>query len=80
MKSVTVVTNGSKVTAEWMREFGYYLDILAVSCDSFQDEVNKKIGRHAKVELKNFSLLILLFTFLTFLLNLVTQNSKGLNG
>ena len=28
-----------KVTEQWMREFGYYLDILAVSCDSFVAEV-----------------------------------------
>lgn len=48
MKSVTVVTNGSKVTQDWMREYGYYLDIMAVSCDSFDEEVNKKIGRYAK--------------------------------
>ena len=60
MKSVTVVTNGSKVTAQWMREYGYYLDILAVSCDSFQEEVNVKIGRHAKVFLESeFKILVL---------------------
>ena len=28
-----------KVTEQWMRDFGYYLDILAVSCDSFIAEV-----------------------------------------
>ena len=30
IESVTVVTNGSKVTENWMEEFGYYLDIMAV--------------------------------------------------
>ena len=29
----------SKVTKQWMQDFGYYLDILAVSCDSFIAEV-----------------------------------------
>jgi radical S-adenosyl methionine domain-containing protein 2 len=49
MRSVTVVTNGSKVTEAWMSEYGYYLDIMAVSCDSFNSDVNKSIGRLAKV-------------------------------
>ena len=29
-----------------MQEYGYWLDIMAVSCDSFDEEVNKKIGRY----------------------------------
>ena len=33
-----------KVTEQWMREFGYYLDILAVSCDSFVAEVGNGTG------------------------------------
>jgi len=28
-----------------MKEYGQYIDILAISCDSFDEEVNKKIGR-----------------------------------
>ena len=28
-----------------MKEFGYWLDIMAVSCDSFDEEINKKIAR-----------------------------------
>ena len=35
----------TKVTETWMQEFGYWLDIMAVSCDSFDEEINKKIGR-----------------------------------
>lgn len=45
LESVSVVTNGSKVTAEWLSEYGKYLDIMAVSCDSFNEETNVKIGR-----------------------------------
>jgi len=48
VESVTVVTNGSKVTRQWMQEYGYYLDIIAVSCDSFNESTNQKIGRMAK--------------------------------
>ena len=33
---------------KWFEDYGQYLDILAVSCDSFDEEVNKKIGRHAR--------------------------------
>ena len=49
VESVTVVTNGSKVTRKWMEDYGYYLDIMAVSCDSFDEATNDKIGRCAKV-------------------------------
>ena len=34
-----------QVTESWMKEYGYWLDIMAVSCDSFDEKVNKKIGR-----------------------------------
>ena len=47
IQSVTVVSNGSKVTESWMAEYGYYLDIMAVSVDSFDQEVNEKIGRRS---------------------------------
>ena len=30
-----------------MEEYGYYLDIMAVSVDSFDQEVNEKIGRRS---------------------------------
>ena len=47
LESVTIITNGSKVTESWMAEYGYYLDIMAVSVDSFNQEVNEKIGRRS---------------------------------
>ena len=40
IQSVTVVSNGSKVTESWMAEYGYYLDIMAVSVDSFVSDVH----------------------------------------
>ncbi|KAK6346550.1 hypothetical protein TWF696_006674 [Orbilia brochopaga] len=45
LESVSVVTNGSLVTEQFMRTYGKYLDIMAVSCDSFDDETNARIGR-----------------------------------
>ncbi|KJX97857.1 radical s-adenosyl methionine domain-containing protein 2 [Zymoseptoria brevis] len=45
IESTSIVTNGSKVTEKWLRNNCQWLDILAVSCDSFNPETNKKIGR-----------------------------------
>ncbi|KAF9639935.1 putative radical s-adenosyl methionine domain-containing protein 2 protein [Lasiodiplodia theobromae] len=45
VESISIVSNGSKITEKWMRENCQWLDILAVSCDSFHAETNKKIGR-----------------------------------
>ncbi|CAG9862017.1 unnamed protein product [Phyllotreta striolata] len=45
LESVTIVSNGSLITEKWFRNYGDYVDILAVSCDSFCEETNKAIGR-----------------------------------
>ncbi|XP_073970111.1 S-adenosylmethionine-dependent nucleotide dehydratase RSAD2-like [Rhodnius prolixus] len=45
LSSVTIVSNGSLIRESWFKEFGKYLDIIAISCDSFNEETNKKIGR-----------------------------------
>ncbi|KAF1977951.1 radical SAM enzyme [Bimuria novae-zelandiae CBS 107.79] len=45
LESVSIVSNGTKVTEKWLREYGVYVDILAVSCDSFIAATNEKIGR-----------------------------------
>ena len=45
--SVTIVSNGSKITESWMAEFGYYVDIMAISVDSFDPSINEKIGRRS---------------------------------
>lgn len=46
MQSVSVVCNGSLVTERWFSKYGEFLDIMAVSCDSFDEEKNRQIGRH----------------------------------
>lgn len=45
VESVSIVSNGSKITEAWMEKYAKYLDILAISCDSFNSDTNKKIGR-----------------------------------
>lgn len=44
-ESVSIITNGSHVEEKWLQENHQYLDILGVSCDSTNEEVNVKIGR-----------------------------------
>lgn len=53
LESVSIVTNGSLVKPAFMREFGKYIDILAVSCDSFHEDTNVKIGRGKGEHIKN---------------------------
>uniref|UniRef100_A0A8D2DII9 S-adenosylmethionine-dependent nucleotide dehydratase RSAD2 n=1 Tax=Sciurus vulgaris TaxID=55149 RepID=A0A8D2DII9_SCIVU len=45
LPSVSIVSNGSLIREKWFRDYGEYLDILAISCDSFDEEVNVLIGR-----------------------------------
>lgn len=45
LESISIVSNDSKITEKWMCEKCQWLDILAISCDSFDPETNKKIGR-----------------------------------
>jgi radical S-adenosyl methionine domain-containing protein 2 len=53
LESVSIVTNGSRVKDRFLSTFGQYIDVLAVSCDSFQEEVNVKIGRGSGSHLPN---------------------------
>lgn len=45
LDSVSIVTNGSLVTKEFLQKHGHNIDILAVSCDSFNEATNLAIGR-----------------------------------
>jgi len=45
LDSVSIVSNGSMIRQRWMRDFGRWVDILAISCDSFREETNELIGR-----------------------------------
>ena len=54
LESVSVVTNGSKVTSAQLADFGKYIDIMAVSCDSFDEITNMAIGRGKGAHLEQF--------------------------
>ncbi|XP_009997543.1 PREDICTED: radical S-adenosyl methionine domain-containing protein 2 [Chaetura pelagica] len=45
LPSVSIVSNGSLIKERWFKKYGEYLDILAISCDSFNEDVNVLIGR-----------------------------------
>ena len=45
LESVSIVSNGSKITESWIKAHAANLDILAISCDSFDEGTNIKIGR-----------------------------------
>uniref|UniRef100_A0A8D2QKE1 S-adenosylmethionine-dependent nucleotide dehydratase RSAD2 n=1 Tax=Zonotrichia albicollis TaxID=44394 RepID=A0A8D2QKE1_ZONAL len=45
LPSVSIVSNGSLIRRQWFEKYGEYLDILAISCDSFDEDVNVLIGR-----------------------------------
>ncbi|XP_006895798.1 PREDICTED: radical S-adenosyl methionine domain-containing protein 2 [Elephantulus edwardii] len=45
LPSVSIVSNGSLIRERWFKNYGEYLDILAISCDSFDEQVNVFIGR-----------------------------------
>ncbi|KPP76271.1 hypothetical protein Z043_104394, partial [Scleropages formosus] len=45
LPSVSIVSNGSMIKEGWFKKYGKYLDILAISCDSFDEDTNKLIGR-----------------------------------
>lgn len=44
-ESVSIISNGSKIKEEWFKQFAKYVDILGISVDSIDDEVNRSIGR-----------------------------------
>ncbi|KAA1473028.1 radical SAM enzyme [Dentipellis sp. KUC8613] len=48
LESCTVVNNGSKVTEQWLDKYGRYLDVMAISCDSFDPDTNVDLGRAEK--------------------------------
>lgn len=45
LESTSIVSNGSQIKESWFQKYAKYLDILAISVDSFNEETNIKIGR-----------------------------------
>jgi radical S-adenosyl methionine domain-containing protein 2 len=55
LESVSIVTNGSMMKDGFFERYGKYIDIIAVSCDSFNEETNIKIGRGKGKHLEKFA-------------------------
>ncbi|TSN67114.1 Radical S-adenosyl methionine domain-containing protein 2 [Bagarius yarrelli] len=45
LPSVSIVSNGSMIKEAWFQKYGEFVDILAISCDSFDEQTNQTIGR-----------------------------------
>jgi len=45
---VSIVSNGSNIRKSWFEKYGKFLDVLAISCDSFIETSLKEIGRFEK--------------------------------
>ena len=45
LESVSIITNGTKVTKAWLDKYGQFVDVMGVSCDSFDERTNQLIGR-----------------------------------
>lgn len=45
LESVSIIPNGTKITERWLEKYGKFVDVLGVSCDSFNEETNIEIGR-----------------------------------
>lgn len=45
LESVSIITNGTKLTERWLDKYGEFVDVMGVSCDSFNEETNTAIGR-----------------------------------
>lgn len=43
--SVSIISNGVYINEPWFAQYSKYLDILGISCDSSDENINKKIGR-----------------------------------
>lgn len=45
LESVSIISNGTKVTEKWLGKYGQFVDVMGVSCDSFDEATNELIGR-----------------------------------
>jgi radical S-adenosyl methionine domain-containing protein 2 len=52
LESISIVTNGSLVGDKFLRTYGCHIDILAVSCDSFDEQTSIAIGRGSGNQVK----------------------------
>jgi radical S-adenosyl methionine domain-containing protein 2 len=41
LESVSIITNGTKVTEKWLTQWGGFVDVMGVSCDSFDERTGE---------------------------------------
>lgn len=46
----SIITNGSLLKPEWIKENAQYVDIIGISIDSINKDTNKQIGRNTKLD------------------------------
>ena len=51
LESVSIISNGTKITRAWLQKHGQFVDVLGVSCDSFDEATNIEIGRGTELQL-----------------------------
>ncbi|TKA31672.1 hypothetical protein B0A50_01750 [Salinomyces thailandicus] len=47
LESVSIISNGTLINHDWLERNARYIDVLGVSCDSFDEKTNDAIGRGA---------------------------------
>jgi len=45
LESVSIISNGTLLTKKWLEKNGEFIDVLGISCDSFDEKINNAIGR-----------------------------------
>eukprot|EP00873_Tetraselmis_striata_P038389 jgi/Tetstr1/458653/TSEL_045046.t1 len=50
--ATSVISNASLIAEDWMERYGAYLDMLGVSVDSFNEDINRDIGRGSGAHLE----------------------------
>ena len=45
LESVSIISNGTLLKKKWLEQNGKYVDVMGVSCDSFDECTNEAIGR-----------------------------------
>lgn len=45
LESVSIISNGTLTKKDWLDRYGGYVDVLGISCDSFNEATNEAIGR-----------------------------------
>lgn len=57
LESVSIISNGTDITKKWLDASGRYVDVLGVSCDSFNEKTNMRIGRGTGENVKTLFLI-----------------------